>query len=79
MTPSSQELESPGNPGRFSLSETTNPEGEEFEDERILETMRQSRSRPSRDLVARLVTGVRVFAAEAGLADDLTLMVVQRN
>ena len=61
------------------LSETTNPEGEEFEDERILETMRQSRSRPSRDLVARLVTGVRVFAAEAGLADDLTLMVVQRN
>jgi sigma-B regulation protein RsbU (phosphoserine phosphatase) len=32
------------------LSETRNPEGEEFEDERILETMRQSRSRPYRDL-----------------------------
>ena len=61
------------------LSETRNPEVEEFEDERILETMRQRHSRTSRNLVAHLVPGVHVFAADAGLADDLTLMVVQRN
>jgi serine phosphatase RsbU (regulator of sigma subunit) len=60
------------------LSETANPEGEEFGDERICEMMRQSRGRASREIVARLVAGVRVFAAESGLADDLTLMVVQR-
>ena len=61
------------------LSETRNPEVGKFEDERILETMRQSHSRTPRNLVARLVSGVHVFAADAGLADDLTLMVVQRN
>ena len=61
------------------LSETCSPDGEEFEDERIIELMRESRGRPSREIMARLVSGVRVFAAEAGLADDLTLMVVQRK
>ena len=61
------------------LSETANPEGEEFDDERILELLREVRSKPSREIMARLLTGVRAFAAEAGLADDLTLMVVQRT
>lgn len=61
------------------LSETTSPEGEEFEDERILEIVHESAGLPSREIMARLLSGVRVFAAEAGLADDLTLMVVQRS
>ena len=61
------------------LSETTNPDGEEFEDTRIVEVMRSCRGKPSREIMARLVSGVRLYAAEAGLADDLTLMVVQRN
>jgi serine phosphatase RsbU (regulator of sigma subunit) len=60
------------------LSETRSPEGEEFEDERILEAMRGMIGRPSQEIVARLVAGVRVFAADAGLSDDLTLMVAQR-
>ena len=61
------------------LSETTNPDGEEFEDTGIVEVMRSCRGKPSREIMARLVSGIRVFAAAAGLADDLTLMVVQRN
>jgi serine phosphatase RsbU (regulator of sigma subunit) len=60
------------------LSETRNPEGEEFEDDRILAALRGMVGRPSREIVARLVAGVRVFAADAGLSDDLTLMVVQK-
>lgn len=61
------------------LSETSSPEGEEFEEERIIEIMRESAGKPSREIMATLLSRVRVFAAEAGLADDLTLMVVQRT
>jgi len=60
------------------LSETRSPEGEEFDDERILESLRGMIGRPSQEIVARLVAGVRVFAADAGLSDDLTLVVAQR-
>jgi serine phosphatase RsbU (regulator of sigma subunit) len=60
------------------LSETRNPEGEEFDDERILAALRGMAGRPSREIVARLVAGVRVFAADAGLSDDLTLIVAQK-
>ncbi len=61
------------------LSETRSPDGEEFDEERILELLRTSKGLPSREILARLLAGVRVFAAGAGLSDDLTLMVVQRN
>jgi sigma-B regulation protein RsbU (phosphoserine phosphatase) len=61
------------------LSETSSPEGEEFEEERIVEIMRESEGKPSREIMATLLSRVRVFAADAGLSDDLTLMVVQRN
>ncbi len=61
------------------LYETTNPDGEEFEADRIVDIMRSCRGKPSREIMARLVSGVRVYAAEAGLADDLTLMIVQRS
>jgi serine phosphatase RsbU (regulator of sigma subunit) len=61
------------------LSETRSPEGEEFEDQRILAALGGMIGRPSQEIVARLVAGVRVFAADAGLSDDLTLMVAQRT
>jgi serine phosphatase RsbU (regulator of sigma subunit) len=61
------------------LSETRSPEGEEFQEERVLSALRGMAGRPSREIVARLVAGVRVFAAEAGLSDDLTLIVAQRR
>jgi serine phosphatase RsbU (regulator of sigma subunit) len=61
------------------LSETRSPEGEEFEDERIVAALRGMIGRPSREIVARLVAGVRVFAGSAGLSDDLTLIVAQKT
>ncbi|MGH9389651.1 MAG: PP2C family protein-serine/threonine phosphatase, partial [Vicinamibacteria bacterium] len=60
------------------LSETRSSEGEEFDDERILAALRGMAGRSSREIVARLVAGVRVFAADAGLSDDLTLIVAQK-
>ncbi len=60
------------------LSETRSPAGEEFEEERIVETTRAAAGESARDVVAKLVATARVFAAEAGLNDDLTLMVVKR-
>jgi sigma-B regulation protein RsbU (phosphoserine phosphatase) len=61
------------------LSETTNPRGEEFGEEKIFALVRESAHKPSRDVVARLLSEARVFAAEAGLNDDLTLVAVQRG
>jgi sigma-B regulation protein RsbU (phosphoserine phosphatase) len=60
------------------LSETTNAEGEEYQEARIIEAARAARELTARDVVGRLVSEVRIFAAEAGLKDDLTLMVVKR-
>lgn len=60
------------------LSETESPEGVEFEEERIIETTLAVVERPAREVAAKLVSSARIFAAEAGLSDDLTLMVVKR-
>jgi phosphoserine phosphatase RsbU/P len=61
------------------LSETQSPDGEEFDEERIVDLLKSSKGLPSREILAKLLAGVRVFAAGAGLSDDLTLMVVQRT
>jgi sigma-B regulation protein RsbU (phosphoserine phosphatase) len=60
------------------LSETRSPAGEEFEQERIVELARAAADLPAREVVGRLVSAARVFAAEAGLSDDVTLVIVKR-
>jgi serine phosphatase RsbU (regulator of sigma subunit) len=60
------------------LSEARNPAGEEFEEKGIVASMREVASLPAREIVGRLVSGIRLFAAEAGLIDDLTLVVLRR-
>jgi sigma-B regulation protein RsbU (phosphoserine phosphatase) len=60
------------------LSETCNPEGEEFEEERIIEIGRYILDVPAVEVMAKYVSSVRIHAAGAGLGDDLTLMVVRR-
>lgn len=61
------------------LSETRSPDGEEFEEGgRIVKTARAVANLSAREIVGRLVSAVRAFAAEAGLSDDLTLVVVKR-
>jgi serine phosphatase RsbU (regulator of sigma subunit) len=60
------------------LSEARNPAGEEFEEKGIVASRREVASLPAREIVGRLVSGIRLFAAEAGLIDDLTLVVLRR-
>jgi sigma-B regulation protein RsbU (phosphoserine phosphatase) len=60
------------------LSEARNPAGEEFEERGIVAALREAESLPAREIVGRLVSGIRLFAAEAGLIDDLTLVVLRR-
>jgi sigma-B regulation protein RsbU (phosphoserine phosphatase) len=60
------------------LSETRSPAGEEFEEQRVIQTTREVESRPAREIMAKLVSEARIFAAGAGLGDDLTLMVAKR-
>ncbi len=61
------------------LSETRNPDGEEFEEGgRIVESAQAVANLPAREIVGRLVGAARAFAAGAGLSDDLTLVVVKR-
>lgn len=60
------------------LSETASPEGEEYEEARIIEATKEVIDGCAQEVAAKLVSSARIFAAEAGLADDLTLMVVRR-
>jgi serine phosphatase RsbU (regulator of sigma subunit) len=60
------------------LSEARNPAGEEFEEKGIVSAVREVVSLPAREIVGKLVSGIRLFAAEAGLIDDLTLVVLRR-
>lgn len=61
------------------LSETVNVEDEEFDESRILALMKKHQDKSAREVLGRLVSAARIFAAEAGLADDLTLMVLKRG
>lgn len=60
------------------LSEAHSPSDDEFEEERIIGAVRAAEVLPARDVVAKLVSAARIFAAEAGVGDDLTLMVVKK-
>jgi sigma-B regulation protein RsbU (phosphoserine phosphatase) len=60
------------------LSETESPSGEEYQEERIIQTAREVEDKPAREVIAKLVAAARIFAAGKGLGDDLTLMVVKR-
>ncbi len=60
------------------LSETQSPSGEEYQEERIIRTVREVEDKPAREIIAKLVASARIFAAGKGLGDDLTLMVVKR-
>ena len=57
------------------VTEATNDRGEEFGEDRLLETLTAWRTRPLREILDRLVDDVRAFGAEQH--DDLTLVLVR--
>ena len=65
-------------PWANSIAEATNGEGTEFGDERLLECMRACASDITpRDLVEKLLAGVREFTVGEPQSDDITLLVVR--
>lgn len=61
------------------LSETESPEGELFEEDRLVEALRAAREKSARDICGELVSRARAFAGSKPLADDLTLIVLKRT
>ena len=51
--------------------------GDEFTDERLLESIERHRGKAPEDLIAALLADVKVFTGEATQNDDLTLVTVQ--
>ena len=60
------------------VTEAWNPEGQEFSDARLEETVRAARNMPPAEVVAHLFREVDEFAREAEQADDITCMVLKR-
>ena len=51
--------------------------GEEWGEERLLDLLRESKTRPAEEVVERLVARVREFNGPLQLADDVTVAVIR--
>ncbi len=60
------------------LNEAWNAGHTQFGEERIAETLRETRSLPARTIADRLIAAVAAHVGDAPPADDMTLLVVQR-
>ena len=58
------------------VSEALNPQGEEFEDARILQTLTETTAGNARERLQALFGSVRAFTAEAPQNDDITVLVI---
>jgi sigma-B regulation protein RsbU (phosphoserine phosphatase) len=59
------------------VSEAMNANDEEFEEERLIETVRACRGLPATEIIDRLMSAADAFAAGAPQHDDTTLVVVR--
>lgn len=59
------------------VTEATNPEGEFFEDERLINYLRAHATEPAEQLVKGLHAQVKGFAADAPQADDITALALR--
>ena len=58
------------------VSEAFNPDGEEFEDGRILESIAEAPGRDAQTQLEHLFSSVKTFTAGAAQNDDITVLVV---
>jgi serine phosphatase RsbU (regulator of sigma subunit) len=61
------------------LTEATNPAGEEFDEGRVMDLLRENRHRHAQEIAEAITNGVTVFMDGAPAADDLTLVVAKRT
>jgi len=60
------------------ISESMNDQEEEFEEEPILDIIKQNLPRSAREITVEIVNAVRKHAGNAPQADDMTLVVIKR-
>jgi sigma-B regulation protein RsbU (phosphoserine phosphatase) len=61
------------------ISEASNPDDEQFGDERVLDLIRANRHEPSSVIINKIVDAVREHTGDAPQMDDITLIVVKRT
>jgi serine phosphatase RsbU (regulator of sigma subunit) len=60
------------------VTEANNVADEEFEEERLIEALRQNRAEPAETIVQAVRTALAAFTAAAPQADDITLVIAKR-
>jgi serine phosphatase RsbU (regulator of sigma subunit)/pSer/pThr/pTyr-binding forkhead associated (FHA) protein len=60
------------------VTEATNTNGEEFGEERLVETLRLNRHRSASELVRAINGALTTFTAGAAAADDITLLILKK-
>lgn len=60
------------------VTEQVDPEDEEFGEQRLIDTVRTSRSRPASEIHAAVLDALKEFMGEAPQYDDATLVVIRR-
>jgi sigma-B regulation protein RsbU (phosphoserine phosphatase) len=58
------------------VTEAANAAGDEFGEDRLVRTLRQSNASTAEDLVRRIVNAVSTFS-EASLVDDITVVAIR--
>ncbi|MFH1755503.1 MAG: GAF domain-containing SpoIIE family protein phosphatase, partial [Candidatus Latescibacterota bacterium] len=61
------------------VSEASNPDDEQFGDDRLLELIRANRNEPSSVIITKIVEAVTEHTGDAPQMDDITLIVVKRT
>ena len=60
------------------VTEATNLRNEEFEEQRLIDLLREHRTEPAAEIVSAVTRALNEFAAGAPQADDITLLVAKR-
>jgi sigma-B regulation protein RsbU (phosphoserine phosphatase) len=59
------------------VTEASNPDGEEFGRDRLVQAVKENYNRPARELIASLEMAVLEWTANRGATDDVTFFVIK--
>ena len=61
------------------IAEATSPQGEQFGNRRIFETVRQHAGRSAEEILAAIVSAGLAFRGQIPIDDDVTMLIIQRK